>query len=182
MQPDLSHADVLEFWRTAGSDRWFESDPAFDAVVRDRFLAAHEAAAAGRLADWEASADGALALVILLDQFPRNMFRGTARAFATDAQAREVARRAVVRGFDRAVEEALRVFFYMPFMHSEELADQDYCVELLRALGDDNAMKYAELHRDAIRRFGRFPHRNEILGRASTPEESAYLDSGGFRG
>jgi len=173
--------DVLEFWRAAGRDRWFEANADFDAEVRNRFLATHEAAAACEL-DWEHSAESTLALLLLLDQFPRNMFRGTARAFATDAFARQVARRALERGFDREFEPDLRSFFYLPFMHSEELADQERCLALYRALGDPENIKYAEIHLDAIRRFGRFPHRNAMLGRASTPDEIAYLDGGGFRG
>jgi uncharacterized protein (DUF924 family) len=173
---------VLDFWRGAGQERWFKADPDFDREVRERFSAIHEAAAAGRLGEWEDKADGALALVIVLDQFSRNMFRGTARAFAADSLAREVARRSLARGFDREVESAMRSFFYMPFMHSESLADQEYCVELFRAIGEPEAIKYAEIHRDAIQRFGRFPHRNELLGRSSSADEIAYLESGGFRG
>lgn len=179
----LASADeVVAFWRAAGRERWFEPDPEFDAKLRDRFLATHETAAAGRLDHWLQTADGALALLLLLDQFPRNMFRGTPRAFATDAQARKVAQAAIDRGFDRQVESGLRTFFYLPFMHSEELADQERSLALYRACGDQEGIKYAELHLDAIRRFGRFPHRNAILGRASTPEEIAYLEDGGFGG
>jgi uncharacterized protein (DUF924 family) len=174
--------DVISFWRDAGYERWFKPDAGFDREVRDRFLATHEAAAASQLSDWEGSPEGALALLILLDQFPRNMFRGTPRAFATDAAAREVARRGLDRGYDKQVDPQMRSFFYLPFMHSEDVADQEHCLALYRALGSEDGIKYAEIHLDAIRRFGRFPHRNEILGRASTPEEVAYLDGGGFRG
>jgi uncharacterized protein (DUF924 family) len=174
--------EIVAFWRDAGPKRWFEADPEFDAQVRQRFLATHTAAAAGKFTDWEAGADGALALLIVLDQFPRNMFRGTAQAFATDALAREVARRAIARGFEGKVEPAMRGFFYLPFMHSEELADQQYCVDLYRAAGDADGLKWAEAHLDPILRFGRFPHRNEILGRTSSPEELAFLESGGFAG
>ncbi|MCC6949606.1 MAG: DUF924 family protein [Bradyrhizobiaceae bacterium] len=177
-----SPADVIAFWRAAGKDRWFEANADFDVEVRERFLATHEAAVAGKLADWEASPESALALLLLLDQFPRNMFRGTPRAFATDAQAREVAQRALARGFDRQADPELRGFFYLPFMHSEELADQEICLRLYRELGDANGIKYAEIHHDAIRRFGRFPHRNKILGRESSDDEIAYLEDGGFRG
>lgn len=180
--PAVSPADVIGFWRAAGPQRWFEPDAAFDAEVRARFLALHERAAAGALSEWEGSAEGALALLLLLDQFPRNMFRNTPRAFATDATAREIARRALGQGFDRAVATELRTFFYLPFMHSEELADQELCLRLYRDYGHEEGIKYAELHLDAIRRFGRFPHRNEILGRASRLEEIAYLEGGGFRG
>lgn len=177
-----SAADVIEFWWAAGKDRWFKVDADFDADVRARFLAAHEAALAGRLAEWEGSPEGALALLLLLDQFPRNMFRGTTRAFATDGQAREIAQRALERGFDQQVDSEFRGFFYLPFMHSEELADQEICLRLFRKLGDEEGIKYAEIHHDAIRRFGRFPHRNKVLGRESSDDEIAYLENGGFSG
>jgi uncharacterized protein (DUF924 family) len=172
---------VLAFWRAAGPDKWYAKDDTFDTEIRARFLATYEAAAAGRLA-WDHDAEGALALVIVLDQFPRNMFRGSARAFVADPLAREVASRAIARGFDRAVAVPERCFFYLPFEHSEALADQERCVALNRASGDADALKWAELHADIIRRFGRFPHRNTVLGRATTAEEQAFLDGGGFAG
>jgi uncharacterized protein (DUF924 family) len=173
---------LLKYWRTVGPKRWFKPDADLDREIRERFLPLHEAAVAGKLSEWEQSAEGALALVILLDQFSRNMFRGTARAFASDPQAREVAGRAIARGNDRAVDSKLRTFFYLPFMHSEQLADQERCLKLYRAARDKEGIKYAEIHRDAIRRFGRFPHRNKTLGRESTADELAYLESGGFSG
>ena len=172
---------VLACWRAAGPDKWFEHDETFDAEIRARFLATYEQAAAGRLA-WDGTAEGALALVIVLDQFPRNMFRGSARVYAADPLARDVASRAIERGFDRMFSPADRQFFYLPFEHSESLADQERCVALNRASGDAEAIKWAEHHADIIRRFGRFPHRNKVLGRASTAEEQAFLDAGGFAG
>src|SRR3954453_19006608 len=172
---------VLSFWREAGYDKWFTRDDAFDATVRDNFLPTYEAAAAGKLSSWEANADGALALCIVLDQFPRNLFRGDARTYATDQAARAVANRALKRGYDQDVPDELRGFFFLPFMHSEDPVDQDRCVELYRAANHAD-LSYAERHRDIIRRFGRFPHRNAILGRTMTPEERAYLDEGGFKG
>jgi|SRR5579862_515787 len=175
-------AEVVSFWREAGPERWFEKDEDFDRTITSRFLALHETAARGEFAAEEASAEGALALVILLDQFPRNMFRGDARAFATDPLARAVAGRALDRGFDKAIEEILRPFFYLPFMHSELLEDQDHCLRLYEAYGDPEKLKYAVSHRDIILKFGRFPHRNNVLGRATTPAEQAFLDSGGFAG
>ena len=175
-------AEVLAFWRAAGPDKWFEKDDAFDADIRARFLDTYAAAAAGRLSQWEEDAENALALVIVLDQFPRNIFRGSARAFAADPLARAVAARAIQRGFDREVPVAERGFFYLPFEHSEALADQERCVALNRATGDADALKWAELHADIVRRFGRFPHRNAVLGRATTPDEEAFLDGGGFAG
>ncbi len=176
-----SAADVVAFWRDAGPERWFRKDAAFDTLFRERFAAAHEAAARGALDDWQATAEGALALLILLDQYPRNCFRNTPRMFATDAHAVAIAEAALARGYDRDVGDDLRSFFYLPFMHSERLADQERCVELFRPLGGDG-LRYAEIHRDAIARFGRFPHRNPNLGRAMTAEEQKYLDDGGFAG
>jgi uncharacterized protein (DUF924 family) len=175
-------ADVVAFWREAGPDKWFEKDESFDAEIRRCFLTTHEAAAAGQLASWEETADGALALLILLDQFPRNMFRGQARAFATDPLALAVTAKAIIRGFDSQVPKEMRNFFYLPFEHSENLADQEHCVALYKAAGDADGLKWAELHADIIRRFGRFPHRNAALGRATTPDEQAFLDGGGFKG
>lgn len=172
---------VLAFWQQAGRERWFKADPAFDALIRERFLATHEAAARGQFLGWEETEKGALALVLALDQFPRNLFRGTARAFATDARAREVAGRAIERGLDREFQPPLQNFFYLPYMHSENLADQERALAYMRAIGDTNGIKYAEIHLDVIRRFGRFPHRNETLGRSSTAAETAFLEAGGFR-
>jgi uncharacterized protein (DUF924 family) len=174
--------DVVTFWREAGPERWFKKDFVFDQTIRERFLAAHEAAAEGKLAAWERSAEGALALLILLDQFPRNMFRGDLRSFATDPLARAVAAGALVRGFDAQVEPDMRGFFYLPFEHSEDLADQDRAIAFYKAAGDTDGLKWAEIHADIIRRFGRFPHRNQMLGRSTTPEEQAFLDGGGFGG
>jgi uncharacterized protein (DUF924 family) len=179
---DMTPSRVLEFWTEAGPKRWYVRDEAFDAEIRRRFLGAHEAAAAGKLAAWEDSAKGALALLILLDQFPRNMFRGDAGAFATDPLARTVATHALKRGFDQEVEPPLRQFFYLPFMHSEEMPDQDRCVALFEAYGDAENLKYAIIHADIIRRFGRFPHRNPALSRNTTKDEQDFLDSGGFSG
>jgi uncharacterized protein (DUF924 family) len=176
----VTPAGILAFWRDAGPDRWYTPDEAFDAEVRRRFLGLWQKATAGELSSWETSDDGALALVIVLDQFPRNMFRGDAGTYASDARAREVASRAVDRGMDARIDGALREFLYLPFMHSEHLADQMRCIELLRKAGLAESAKWAEHHADIIRRFGRFPHRNRILGRATTPEEQVFLDEGGF--
>ena len=175
-------AEIVTFWREVGPKGWFEKDAVLDSEIRRRFLGAHEAAAAGKLTDWEQSAQGALALLILLDQFPRNMFRGQARAFATDPLARAITAGALVRGFDSQAPAEMRSFFYLPFEHSEDLADQERGIALYKAAGDADGLKWAELHADIIRRFGRFPHRNAVLGRASTPEEQAFLDGGGFAG
>ena len=174
--------DVIAFWRAAGPQKWFGKDADFDREIAAQFLPAHEAAAAGQLSDWAATPDGALALLLLLDQFPRNMFRGSARAFATDPLARTVADRAIAQGFDEAAASGERMFFYLPFEHSENLADQERSLALSRRAGGGTADRYAEIHADIIRRFGRFPHRNAMLGRVTTPEEQAFLDAGGFAG
>ena len=173
----VAPAEIVSFWGEAGPDKWFEQDDAFDRTIRLRFLPTCEAAANGQLAAWEGSVEGALALVLLLDQFPRNMFRGDARAFATDALARAVADRALARSFDQATDPAMRPFFYLPFMHSEALIDQDRSVHLYEALGDAEQLRYATEHRDVVQRFGRFPHRNRALGRDTTPAEQAFLES-----
>lgn len=174
-------AEVVRFWADAGPCRWFRRDDAFDAEFRRRFLAAHEAAAAGRLAGWGATAEGALALVLLLDQFPRNAFRGTSRVYATDAMAREAANAALAAGHDQQVAGDLRQFFYLPFMHSEDLRDLERCVALNGAIGGE-PLRWARHHRDVVARFGRFPHRNAVLGRDSTPDEERFLADGGFSG
>ncbi len=180
--PRIAPADVLAFWRAAGPDKWFERDAGFDREIAARFGAVWRDAADGKLAQWEETPESALALVIVLDQFPRNMFRGQARTYEADAAARAVADRAIGRGFDRRVPQLERRFFYLPFMHSENLADQQRCVELARDYGDDEFTGYAERHADIVRRFGRFPHRNAVLGRATRREEQAFLDAGGFAG
>ena len=180
-QTQFSAAEIVQFWADAGPARWFKKDAAFDAEFRVKFAAEHEAAASGALDDWADTAEGALALMILLDQYPRNSFRGTARMFATDPLALTIAKQAIAQGFDQMVDPALSRFFYLPFMHSEVLAEQDRSLELYAPMGDE-PMRYAVLHRDIIVRFGRFPHRNALLARATTAEEQAFLDSGGFAG
>ena len=179
---EIAPEEILAFWREAGPERWYKRDAAFDTVIRSRFLPLWQKAAAGGLSSWETSDDGVLALVIVLDQFPRNMFRDDIRTYSSDALAREIAGRAIERGADMRVEDALLEFLYMPFMHSELLSDQLRCVELFRITGNPENLRYSEDHADIIRRFGRFPHRNRILGRMTTSEEQAFLDQGGFSG
>ena len=182
LEPDAVDAQaVLAFWREAGPTRWFKKDTAFDTDFRRRFLAAHEAATRGELDSWAGHPDSTLALLILLDQFPRNAFRGSARMFATDAQALELARSALAAGLDQRVPAELRNFFYLPLMHSEDLPDQQRAVELAVPLGAE-PHRFALMHRDIIERFGRFPHRNAVLGRSSSREEQSFLDQGGFGG
>ena len=179
---------LLDFWfgppgdpgREQHREIWFKSTEAFDAALREGFLADYEAAAAGALPSWEATAEGALALLLLLDQIPRNVFRGTPRAYVTDATARAVADRALANGFDRLVPPAWRLFFYMPFHHSENLDDQRRSRTLFDALPRNpdrggSHRRYGVPYVEVIERFGRFPHRNEILGREPTPDEIAFL-------
>jgi uncharacterized protein (DUF924 family) len=179
-------ADIVAFWREAGPKRWFEKDATFDEAIRLRFEDTHHAAARGEYDDWLETPEGALALVILLDQFPRNLYRGSAHQFATDPLARRIAAEAIARGHDKAVEAEMRDFFYLPFEHSEDMADQDRAVALCQAAaeaaGDPDLAKWALIHRFIVDRFGRFPHRNRCLGRETTPEEQAFLDQGGFSG
>ena len=177
----IGPTEVLAFWRAAAPDKWFEKDKTFDAEIALRFSGLWQAGRDGTLAPWEETPEGALALVIVLDQFPRNMFRGHRRAYETDGAARSVADRAIGRGFDRRIPHPERQFFYLPLMHSENLVDQERCVELARGY-DDEFMTYAVQHADVIRRFGRFPHRNATLGRATRPQEQAFLDAGGSAG
>ncbi|MFT3811133.1 MAG: DUF924 family protein [Micropepsaceae bacterium] len=174
-------AEILEFWTAAGPAKWYAKDDAFDAAIAARFKAAYEAAAAGAYDGWAATPEGALALIITLDQFPRNMFRDDVRAFAADAKARDIANAAIEQGLDKQIAAPLNQFFFLPLMHSEDLADQDRCVAAF-AGGTPENRKYAEIHRDIIARFGRFPHRNAVLGRTTTPAEQAFLDKGGFAG
>ena len=171
-------ADVIDFWRDAGPGKWFSGGAAFDAHCREQFGDAHMAAARRECDDWMQSCDGALALLLLLDQLPRNIFRGSGHAFATDGLALQHARHAVDAGLDQQVERDLRAFMYLPFEHCEDMAMQDRSVELIAPLGE-NLLGYAHAHRNVIKRFGRFPHRNAALGRTSTPEEQAWLDAGG---
>ena len=194
-----SPADVLEFWfgtlndsgraDSAHSQRWWRKDPSFDASIRERFAPLHAAIANGERETWLEQPRERLAYVIVLDQFSRNMFRDTARMFAADARALDAARGGVAHGDDRRLAADERSFLYMPFMHSEALADQERCIELFaqfaRELPESEResaraqRQYAERHRDIVRRFGRFPHRNRLLGRESTPEEQEFLKQPG---
>jgi uncharacterized protein (DUF924 family) len=175
--------EILDFWLLPLSDPaygqkrelWWKSTPALDAEIEDRFGALLDTALRGDLDAWANSPDGALALILLCDQFSRNIHRKTARAFAGDGKAIEIARIALAHFYPAAFPVDVRLFFYMPFQHSEHLADQELCVALFKALGNTENDKHAVDHRDIVARYGRFPHRNEVLGRASTPEEIDYL-------
>jgi uncharacterized protein (DUF924 family) len=174
--------DILTFWTQAGPAKWFARSSPFDEVIRLKFEPVHHRAARGEYDAWTATAEGSLALLLLLDQFPRNLYRGSAHAFATDPKARSVARVAVEAGYDKAVDPALRNFFYLPFEHSEDMADQDFSLALCAESGDADALKWAQIHHAVIARFHRFPHRNACLGRTMTPEEHVFLEEGGFGG
>lgn len=179
----MSEAEsIIQFWRDAGRARWFAKDDAFDSHIKESFGKAHMTAARGEYVHWLETPTGAYALLILLDQFPRNMFRNSGHAFATDGLALACAEDAITRGHDQAFANPERRFFYTPHMHAENLAMQERCVALCRAANDEEGEKFAILHRDIIARFGRFPHRNRALGRTTTPEEQAFLDAGGFAG
>jgi uncharacterized protein (DUF924 family) len=181
MQRLATPDDLISFWREAGPDKWFSKDEAFDQACRDRFMLTYEAAARGDLNEWELTPEGSLAVILLLDQFPRNMFRGRRETYKTDPVALMAADRAIERGFDHKVEPEFRRFFYLPFMHSESLRHQERSVALNQAMGEDS-IKWARHHHDIVARFGRFPHRNAILGRESTPEEARFLEESEFRG
>ena len=173
-----SQADILAFWfEETQPQQWFQTNPDFDALIRDRFSGAYDKAKSGILDDWRKDADGCLALCILLDQFPRNMFRGTPQAFATDAKALVVAKYAISKGFDQVLPPVKRRFIYLPYEHSENLSDQRKCVELFEKMTKDDPLgyDYAVRHLKVIEAYGRFPHRNKILGRMSTPDEEEYL-------
>lgn len=184
--------DIIRFWfdrspheSGTGSYRkvWFSKDPAFDQEIETRFRSVYEQAAAGELDHWQETATGSLALILLLDQFPRNLFRGQPRAFATDHKALTIARHAIDQGLAQTLPPIQRWFVYLPFMHSEDLEHQNQCVELFETLRDnpeiESAYTYALKHRDVIERFGRFPHRNQFLGRGTTPEEAEFLKQPG---
>jgi len=181
MPDNAQPQSILKFWRDAGPQKWFRKDPAFDATFREEFFEAHQSAARRQLAHWMDSADGALGLLLLLDQYPRNAFRDTAHMFATDPLARLYARQMIERGLDRQVDGTLRAFCYLPFEHSEDADDQRMAVELCDTLDPETA-RFARLHAEIIERFGRFPHRNEALARQSSEAEKSFLAEGGFAG
>jgi uncharacterized protein (DUF924 family) len=174
--------EIIDFWNDAGPDRWFKKDTAFDVLVSERYSEALAAARGGAFDQWADTLEGALALVILLDQFSRNIHRGTPLAFAADAKALALAEDAVGKGRHLALPASQAMWFFMPFEHAEDVDAQRRCVELFEAVGPEDMVKWARLHLDIIKRFGRFPHRNAILGRVSTPREVAFLEAGGFGG
>ena len=174
--------DILDFWFAAGWEKWWKRSDAFDAEIRQRFGKAYDEAVAGKLDSWMGEPQGALALIIVLDQFSRNLFREDHRAWAQDVKALAFAREAVRRHFDVEIPVTVRNWIYMPYMHSEDMEVQEEGLAYFARLENPEVMKSAEEHADIIRRFGRFPHRNHILGRITTPAEQDFLDSGGFSG
>lgn len=173
---------LLDQWLALPEDTVFGADPEFDRTLSERYGETLKAAEAGSLDHWAETAEGAVALVILLDQMSRNIHRGTPGMYANDAKALAVSKRAIARGNDLRLSRQARRWFYMPFMHSEDPADQQRCIELCQASGLVDVVPYAEQHAEIVRRFGRFPHRNAILGRETSQEEAAYLADGGFKG
>jgi|TARA_R110000824_G_scaffold118960_2_gene271443 uncharacterized protein (DUF924 family) len=174
--------DILDFWFAAGKEKWWSKSDAFDAEIRKLFGDSYHAGVAGKLDDWINEPQGALALILLLDQFSRNLYRNDHRAWEQDGKALAVAREAIARRFDVEIPLTARNWVYMPFMHSEDMAVQEESLGYFGRLGDPEIMKFAEEHADIIRRFGRFPHRNEVLGRVSSEAERDFLASGGFKG
>ncbi|MBX3504080.1 MAG: DUF924 domain-containing protein [Parvibaculum sp.] len=175
--------DVLDFWFAAGPEKWFAKSDDFDAEIKRRFAETHRTASEGRLDGWADNAQGSLALILVLDQFSRNLWRNDHRAFAQDEKALALADEAVRRRYDVETPVTARKWFYMPYMHSEDLAAQERGLAYFaQRLDDPETMTFAVEHADIIRRFGRFPHRNEVLGRVTTPEEQSFLDQGGFKG
>ena len=174
--------DVLNFWFSAGPEKWFAKDDAFDEAIRDRFLTLHGKAAAGAIDDWSKSADGTLALIIVLDQFSRNLYRNSPLAFANDEKALGLSQNLIAKRQDIEFPTNVRLWVYMPFQHSEDLEIQKRSIELFGSIGDSENLRYAIIHRDIIEKFGRFPHRNEVLGRTSSAEELKFLAEGGFSG
>ncbi len=173
---------VTDFWAAAGAKKWWQKDDAFDAEIRARFSDTLQAAQSGHLDHWQDTPDSTLALILVLDQFTRNLNRNSPDAYANDPKALATAKAAIQRGDDRHMRDDLRVFTYLPLMHSENIEDQRRCLAHMEATGLEGNIKAAREHLDIIERFGRFPHRNAVLGRKTTPEEQAFLDEGGFKG
>ncbi len=173
MQPD----DIIEFWLQAGPQIWFKKDDAFDQSVKEKFQTLPDQIIEGHYDQWQTNPNGMLASVLALDQFPRNIYRGTARAFAYDDEARKCAKKAIDQCWDQQVSAQLKAFFYLPFMHSEDMNDQRFCLSLYQKAGDKEGIDYARQHLELIEKYGRFPHRNALLGRKSTQEELDHLNT-----
>ncbi len=178
---ELEAKKVIDFWQKAGPKKWFISETDFDEEVKALFCSAPEQALAGKYDQWSEQVNECLALILVLDQFPRNIYRGNPKAFAYDNAAKEAAKKIIEQGFDQNYQLPLKRFLYLPFMHSEKLEDQRYCIELCKKANDPDGVNFGQIHLDVIEKFNRFPHRNEVLGRQSTPEELKFLQEGGFK-
>lgn len=178
----MTPREVIDFWLAQPEKAYFVADTGFDERLREKFGAVHAKAVSGDLDSWDQTQDGRLGLILLLDQLSRNLQRGTLAMFAADPKALALAGAAIGKGDDRDCDASVKRWYYMPFMHSEDLADQETCVALCRQPGLEETLPFAITHRDIIARFGRFPHRNDMLARATTAEEQAFLDAGGFSG
>ena len=179
---ELGPQDVIDFWIEAGPKMWWKKDDGFDAEILKRFGETHAKAAAGELDHWAETPDGALALILVLDQFSRNLFRNSPKAFAQDKQCVALVRAQMEAGHDREMNPEISHFCYLPLMHSEALEDQELCIAEMERLDNKPSLKAAIEHRDIVAKFGRFPHRNTVLGRDTTADEQAFLDGGGFAG
>jgi len=174
--------EVLDFWKAAGAEKWFTKDDEFDSEMKQKFLSMHADAHSGKLDSWAENPDACLALIIVLDQFSRNMFRDDPKAFASDPKALSLSKTAIASGFAEKVDQELRFFLFMPLMHSESLDDQKESLALQLTTKSEGSIRAARQHLEIIEKYGRFPHRNKVLGRQTTPQEEAYLDQGGFKG
>ena len=178
---EIDPSAIIHFWQQAGPEKWFVSDPEFDQEIKARFSHLPDQALAGQYDHWSEQASECLGLVLILDQFPRNIFRGSPEAFAYDDKAKQVATKIIDQGFDQTYQLPLKRFLYLPFMHSEKLKDQLYSIELCEKANDPDGVKFGQIHLDVIKKFNRFPHRNKVLGRQSTAEEIQFLEQGGFQ-
>ncbi len=179
---DDKPSDIVTFWREAGPTKWFKKDEAFDTEIAERFMPLYDRACRGELDAWAEEPGSALALILVFDQFSRNLYRNDARAFAQDGRCVRIVHDAMANGDDRKIPDDLAPFIYMPLMHSENLSDQQTCIDEMERLGKADNVKFARIHYDIIEKFGRFPHRNTVLGRITTPEEEQFLADGGFSG
>lgn len=177
----LEASSIIDFWQKAGPQKWFISAPDFDEEIKALYGSVPDQVLAGKYDKWAEQTNECLALILVLDQFPRNIFRGSPKAFAFDEAAKEAAQKIIDQGFDQAYQLPLKRFLYLPFMHSENLKDQRYCIELCEKANDPDGVNFGQIHLDVIEKFSRFPHRNEVLGRQSTPEELKFLQDGGFQ-
>lgn len=177
----LDASDIIKFWQDAGPEKWFVNDQAFDAQIQALYSDAPEEALNGTYDEWLGIPEKSLALILILDQFPRNLYRNNAKAYSYDEAAKQKASNIIAKGFDQSFALPLKRFFYLPYMHSEKLEDQLYCIELCEKANDPDGVKFGQIHLDVIEKFNRFPHRNEVLGRDSTTEELEFLKQGGFQ-